>query len=830
MRFFAPFCLFLFLTALVPGARAQNWGEVNGRVTESETRRPIPGVTILVDGTNFGTASDDDGRYALRLPEGRYLLRFSAIGYTPRTDSVAVRRSRTTTLDVRLDAATIELGGVTVEGRAAPEEAGVYELRPRTVQDMPLPINDGIRALKALPGVVTNNELSNQYSVRGGGFNENLIFINGFEVFLPFRPRQGEQEGLSLLNIELADRITFYTGGFPARYGGKLSSALDVRYRRPDQTHERLRGSAYASLLDAGFSGSSSALDGRLGWLVGVRKSRPRRFFATQELKGNYNPDFTDLQAMVAFTLAPGHEIEALGIWAEHTFTLDPNTRKTFFGTLSQDSRQAPSNLKSLWITYDPGNEERDGYETRFAGVRLSDRLSPKLSIEHDASYFETVEDEVFELSGSSVLFQVDPGSGNPQGGEGLFPVGTSRQEDRADNRVRVKMWTAQSRWIYSTERHGLEGGLLARRLTFEDRLDEGSAVVGRSTDGEVVRIVANELTDAASFDAYQTGVYLQDAFDVFADQPGRFFVTGGVRADYFSFNDELTVSPRLTARYRLDERTTLTGAWGIYYQTPTYREFRGQPAPGETILGAINRDLKSQRSMQFVGGVEYFFPKQRFYLRGEAYYKRLSNLITYDIANVRVLYSGENDASGDTYGLDLQLRGEFVPGLESWVNYSFLVARERFREPFVTPHNRGSVPRPTDQRHTVSIFVQDYIPGDPTWKIHMRTLFGSGLPYTPPIPGPRLGSLVAQVPGDRFSARYPRYFRFDMGLTKNLVLFDNGLNGPVRLQLTGEILNVFNMINTVAYSWVPDAAGIWNRIPTRLTPRTVNVRLRVDF
>lgn len=830
MRRTVAFCLACLSLAAVTGARAQNWGRVVGRVTEAGTGAPIPGATILVAGTNFGTATNPDGRYAFRVPAGRYQLRFSSIGFRTRLDSVVVRRERDAVLDVALSVDTVEMEGVTVEDRAPPAEAGVYDLDPRDVQRIPMPINDGIRALKVLPGVATNNEISNQYSVRGGGFNENLIFINGFEVYLPFRPRQGEQEGLSLLNIELVDRVTFYTGGFPARYGGKLSSALDVRYRRPDRAHQALQGAAYVSLLDAGVSGGASALDGRLGWVLGLRKSRPRRFLASQDLKGNYNPDYTDLQGMVAFTLAPGHEIEALGMWAEHTFSLDPNARKTFFGTLSQDSRQAPSNLKSLWITYDPGNEERDGYQTRFAGVRLTDRLSPSLRVEHDLSYFKTVEDEVFTLSGSAVLFQVDPGSQNPQAGEGLFPTGSARQEDHANNQVGVTTWTASGRWRLSTPRHAAEAGWSLRNLHFDDRLDEGSAVVGRSTGGDVVSIVANDLDDSAAFDEQQAGFYVQDSFDVLAADPGRFLLTGGLRADYFTFNGEWTFSPRLSGHYRLNDRTLLLGSWGLYYQAPTYRELRGQPAPGETILGTLNRDLKSQRSMQAVGGVEYFLPRQRFYLRAEAYYKRLANLISYDIKNVRVLYSGENDAAGHTYGLDLQLRGEFVPGLESWVNYSFMVSRERFHAPFVTAHNRGLVPRPTDQRHTISLFIQDYIPGDPTWKFHMRTLFGSGLPYTPPIPGPRLGTLVTQVPGDRFSARYPRYFRFDMGLSKDIIVFDRGLNGPVRLQLTGEILNVFNMLNTVAYSWVPDAAGIWNRVPTRLTPRTVNVRLRLSF
>ena len=338
-----------------------------------------------------------------------------------------------------------------------------------------------------------------------------------------------------------------------------------------------------------------------------------------------------------------------------------------------------------------------------------------------------------------------------------------------------------------------------------------------------------DSLSGTAQFDETQAGFYIQDAMDMLPE-PGKMVVTGGLRTDYFSFNDEWTLSPRLMMRYQPNERMTYTASWGIYHQAPTYRELRGQPDPAMPLINNLNRDLLAQRSMQFVGGIERFLPRSRFYLRGEAYYKKLSNVISYDIENVRVVYTGENDADAYAYGLDLQLRGEFVPGLESWANYSFLVTNEEFLPEFTDEFKLGSNPRPSDQRHTVSIYVADYIPGDESWKLHMRTLFGSGLPYTPPIEGERIGNIITQVPGERFSARYQRYFRFDMGITKEVIVADRGRGVPVKLELTGEILNVFNMVNTVAYSWIPRSDGIWTRIPTRLTPRTINVRMAVRF
>lgn len=812
---------FLFLLLAAPTC-AQSWGTVTGRITESTSGAPIPGVTIVVAGTDFGTASNPDGWYELRLPAGSHLLRFSAIGYEPRLDSVVIARNETSRLDVRLVPAVIEVEGVTVEDRRSAEEAGVHALDPADVQNIPSPFKSGFGALMVMPGVATNNELSNQYSVRGGGFNENLIFLNGFEVFMPFRPRQGEQEGLGLLNPDMARNITFYTGGFPARYGGKLSSALDVRYAHPDG--EPLRGSAYVSLLDAGATASSSAFHGRLGWVAGIRRAQARRFFSTQELKGNYQPNYADLQGALTFRIAPGHEIEALGIWADHEFLLDPRTRKTYFGTFSL---AGPSDIRSLWVSYGDDSMERDGYATRFGGVRLSNQLSGRFRMEHDAAWFQTTETEHLNLSGSAILYQVDVTGGSPGTGEGHLPLGNSRQDDFADNKVRVGMITGQGRYLLLAGRHGVEAGWSARQLRFEDHLYETSSVTGRLREGDLVRVVVDSLNDTATLDAMQYGFYVQDAIDILPARD-KLVLTGGLRTDYFSFNEEWTISPRLSVKYRLSDQALLLGSWGIYYQAPTYRELRGEP--DSSIIGSINQDIRSQRSMQFVGGAEYFLASKRLYLRGEAYFKDLSNLISYDVENVRVNYSGRNDADGYVYGLDVQVRGEFVPGLESWANYSFMVARERMRPEFVTQYNGGLVPRPTDQRHTFSAYVQDYVPGDQTWKIHLRALFGSGLPYTPPVPGRRVGNVTEQVPGPRLSGRYLEYKRLDMGITKELIAFDKGFSAPVRLNLTAEVLNVFDMVNTVAYNWVPTANGIWNRIPTRLTPRTINVRMLVQF
>ncbi len=662
--------------------------------------------------------------------------------------------------------------------------------------------------------------------MRGGGYNENLYFIDGFEVYTPFRTKQGEQEGLGIVNLDMTDRLTLYAGGFPARYGGKLSSALDVAYIRPGGDGKNtVDGSGYVSTLDAGGSVKVGTLGGKLGIAVAGRAARAQGFFGSQELKGEYDPEFNDVQTTVTYRIAEGHEIQGLGLLLANRFRLQPTRRRTFFGTF-QDLRS---------ISFGYTGQEEDGYDLTFGGVRLLNRISSAFRVEHDVSYFDVEEYEQVDIKGAVGLFRIDNPFEDPDDPTNLIQTGAASQQDTTNNNVRVTTLSGGGRYRLSLGRHAAEAGWTARRLDFSDDLFEVSFVSGRDSVGQPISVALDSLNGDAAFSETQAALYVQDAIDVLP-QSGRLVVTGGVRGDYFSFNDEWTVSPRLSARYVWDEFTTVTAAAGVYHQAPTYRELRGEPIFDSTtvgsnniILGTLNRDIKSQRAVQVIGGVERFFPSIRFYGRAEAYYKDLSNLITYNVDNVRTVYSGENDAKGYAFGFDLQLRGEFVPGLESWLNYGFLKTSEEFLQP--TPGVNGSVPRPTDRRHNVALFVQDYVPNSTSWKVHLRALFGTGTPYTPPAPGQIIGGVTLRVPGKRNSGRYPEYRRVDMGITKEAVLAQRAPTGnPVRLELTGEILNVFDMTNTISYSYVEDATGIWQRIPTRLTPRTVNVRMRLNF
>lgn len=798
-------------------AHAQGWGRYEGRILDGSSGSPLPGATLVVRGTNFGTIADRNGRFSMRLTSGTHQLQASFVGYQTLLIQVSVTDGQVVQAELRLTPQSNAAGEVLVEGTSA--EAGVQTLTPEQVQNIPGPFKDGFRALKNLPGVMSNNETSNEYSVRGGGYNENLIYINGFEVYKPFRTRQGEQEGLGLLNPDMSERMTLYTGGFPARFGGKLSSALDVQYQNPHQ--QPFTGSAYLSALDAGATARGGV--GKWGISTGYRKAQARTFFGAQELKGNYDPNYTDAQTLVSYAFNPNHSLEGIGMWARHRFRFEPSQRRTYYGTLND--------LRSVWINYN--GLETDGYDIGMGGLRFKDRLSETWSMEHQFSVYDIVESEKYNVRADATLYLVDPNATDPDSPINDLAFGSVVQEDRADNRLQVQTWTGEGRYTVKRNRHIGEAGWSLRRIRWNDRLSEQSAVQGQNKDGDLVRVVVKDWSDTlpTTF-ATQAGGYIQDVVD-WLPQPGRFVTTLGLRTDYFDFNQEWTVSPRFSASYRVNADLSLTAAWGIYYQPPTYRELRGETAQAESLEGALNRNLKSQRSVQYVMGGTYFLPRRRLYLRAEAYYKQLDRLISYTLQNTRITYSGENDSYGYVYGLDLQLRGEFVPGLESWINYGYMIAREKFRTPYLNKYNQGWIPRAMDQRHTISLFVQDAVSNDESWRVFLQVMLGSGLPYTPPTPGQSINNISLQTPGYRHSERFIEYKRADLGVTKSVEITKRGLYAeakPPKLFLSLELLNIFDIRNTISYTWVDPGTHIWERIPTRLTPRTINARVRIQF
>ena len=689
-----------------------------------------------MDGTSFGTAADASGRFSFRIPEGTYPVVVSAVGFESARDTVSVRKGQRIELDVALVQADLGLGGeAVVRPTAWGMGAGVSTITPAEVRAMPTPVADALRAVKVQLGVTSNNELSNAYSVRGGSSNENQFFIDGFEIYRPIRTEQGEQEGLGLVNGDLAEGLTLYAGGFPVRYGGKLASVLDVTYARPEGA---VFGTAYASTLDGGAAIQGEA--GPLGIAVASRISRPQSFLGGQELKGDYDPDFRDVQGVADLDLGGGHRLRGVGLAARHRYRFQPQSRVTTFGIF-------PDLVRTAGFDYE--GSENDGYDVLFGGLRLETPVSRAFRMEHSLSAYDTDEFEQVDISSTIQFSNLVRQPGAPPGEFDRIPSGAPfTQREFADNTVGVATVTGGGRYLLQIGRGASELGWQVRGLRFSDRIDERSEIEYETTGGETAMFTDGVLVAAFDTSAVQVGAWGEQAVDLLPER-GRLVATAGVRTDYYDLTDEWTVSPRLAAVLRAGSATTLTAAAGVYHQAPTYRELRGEPDAGSQSI-SINTDLKSQRATIGVLGIEHLFTQTRLTLRAEAYYKQLDDLISYTVDNVRVGYSGENDSEGYATGLDVQLRGELVPGLESWVNYGFLITEERFftpsRDDFASgasgdaafaramaefERNGGGdwVRRPTDRRHNLSIFVQDRIPGDDTWSLHLRSLYGSRLP-----------------------------------------------------------------------------------------------------
>ena len=829
--------LVALLALLLPcAAAAQTSGVISGRITERGTGEGVPGATVVIDGTSFGTAADADGRYRFSVSEGSYRLRITSLGYAPETAPAVVQRRETTVVNASLRAVEVEAGGAIVEG-AAEQGAGVSAIDPRVSRNAPTPLTDIMRSVQTELGVTSSNELSNAFSVRGGNYDENQFFIDGFEIYRPLRISQGEQEGLGLINGDLTDRLTLFAGGFPVRYGGKLASVLDATYARPEGV---FRGTVYGSTLDAGAQVQGQVSRG-VGLAIAARSARPQRFFAGQELEGTYDPDFRDVQGVLDARVSRSTTLRVDALYARHRFRLQPQQRETTFGIF-------PNLVRTVAIDF--AGLETDGYDIGFGGLLLKSQLG-RVSTEHRLSVFQTNEFESLDVTSRTSLFRRQQDADGPPAAFDRLLEGTTQQVDTADNTIDQTVYTAQGRYLFGSARHGLEAGWQARGLRFTDRIDEATFFRGRNAAGLADTVTARRIDDSALFRQAQGALWLED---VVRAGP-RLRLVPGVRLDYFTYNQEITVSPRLNALFRADTNTTWTAGLGVYHQAPTYRELRGDPEAGQTISQVLDGNIKSQRSVQAVLGLERFFPSRRVALRAEAYYKSLTNLISYDVENIRVNYSGENDSRGYATGLDVQLRGELVPGLESWVNYGFLVTRERFtNEPArgdFGPDAAGQgaydravsvysalgggdyVRRPTDRRHNLTFFVQDNIPGDDTWSLHIRTLYGSGIPVTAPRVNAVISNVTVFEPGPRNGQHLPSYVRFDLGATKRLRVGTAPGGGPLAMLATVEVLNVFDQDNVVAQSYVEqNSTGrrTFLAVPTRLTPRTLNVRVRFDF
>lgn len=782
--------------------------KISGLITD-ENNEPLEFATIKITGTARGTTSGLDGRFTLSAPDADTIrVTVSCLGYEDAHRKL-IEPKGDVTLNVKMTPVSYSLGGIEVTD-IQKQTSAIQKIDASSYKLAPDASGNGIESMiTTMSGVTSGNEMSSQYNVRGGSYDENSVYINGIEVYRPQLVTSGQQEGLSVINPDMVGAVSFSTGGFPAQYDDRMSSVLDITYREP----ESFEGAASLSLMGGGLSiGSSSR---RFTQLHGLRYKSNSSLLSSMDDKGEYDPRFFDYQTSMSLKLSDKWKVNFLGNAAINNYKFIPATRTTNFGT-STDAKQ-------FKVYFD--GQEKDKFETWFGALSLSFKPNKAHEFVLLGSGFMTNELVTYDISGEYWLDQAgtsgDASGGGAIGGE----LGVGRYHEHARNRLRASVIGLDLRGTSGISNHNLSYGISFKHRSVFDRTREwelrDSAGYSLPTDPDALKVIYN-LDSRHDVDINNIAFYIQDAWRI-SSQAGFVNVNGGIRMSYSDFNQEFLFSPRISVGFVPDKAPhwSFRFATGLYYQSPFYREFRMPitDADGNTMI-TLNHDIKSQRSFQMIAGSDYTFRafQRPFKISGEAYFKALGNLIPYEIENLKLVYSGINSSSGFACGLDLKLFGQFVPGSDSWISFSLMKTSQKL--------NGVSVPLPSDRRYSFAMYFTDYFPKFPRLKFSLRGIFSDGLPVTAP-----------RSTRDKGYFRAPAYKRIDIGLAYGLVTPSNdgaprtGLGRTFKSIWLGlDIFNLLDISNVSGYYWVTDVNDIQYAVPNYLTRRQINVRLSVEF
>lgn len=810
--------VFLFTSVFVC---AQN-AIIKGLVFD-EDQIPLGGVSVSA-GTK-GTITSPNGDYILEIPANEDVtIIFSYVGFKNASLTVNLKSNEDYEFNPTMSVNIEQIGTVVIDTKNNKRVEGIISIKPEVVRRIPM-ANAGVEGiLMSLPGVSNNNELSTQYAVRGGNFDENLVYINEIEVYRPFLIRSGQQEGLSFVNSDLTSSVDFSAGGFQAKYGDRLSSVLDITYRRPTS----FDASVDMSFLGANVAVGGQSKDGRLSGIVGLRYRDNSLFVDAQQTEVNFTPRFADAQAYLTYKISNKFELGFLGNVSVNDYQFEPLTRQTNFGTLADPL--------ALLVFYE--GEEQSRYDTYFGALKGTYVASESYTAKFIASIYQTTEQEYFDILAQYRLGQVNTNIGSEQVGEVEFSEGIGSQLTHARNDLDALIMNFQHRGDIKIDDHQIEYGIKYTREDIRDRVQEYEIIdsAGFSIRPPLPDFVNNQpyepfTSDIVPFTSIRAINDVQiNRFSAFAQWSKRtdwgdneVWLNAGVRSQTWNVSGEnvesvtqTVVSPRvqiaLKPDWDMDMLFRLSG--GFYHQPPFYRELRDS-------TGTVRPNVKAQQSIHIVLGNDYSFDLwgRPFTLNSEIYYKDLTNVNPYTIENVRIRYRATNNAVAFAYGLDLRLAGEFVPGTESWISFGYLRTEENIDD-------RGFIFRPTDQRLKFGVLFQDYVKVIPNLKGYLNLVYNTGLPG---------GSPSYADPYD-FQRRLPDYRRADLGVSYVIVddkkTFDSGIFKPFKeLSIGAEIFNIFDVRNSITNTFVRDVnTKAQFAIPNFLTPRVFNLRLRARF
>lgn len=796
-------------------------GSIKGVVKDKEGN-PIEGVTISHG--QKGTSTNSKGEYQLQIPSGVNInITFSHISHNTLVKRIRVARNRTVFFSPKMTIKTEVINTVEVKNNKDKAQ-GIDKVDVKTAQNLPS-ANAGIEGtLKNIGlGVSGNNELSTQYNVRGGNYDENLVYVNGIEVYRPFLVRSGQQEGLSFVNPNLTQNVRFSSGGFQAKYGDKLSSVLDITYKKPTKFNAK---------VDASFLGASGTVEGvlfenKLSAILGVRYRNNSLFVNSKDIETNFRPNFTDAQTYLSYQVNKKFNIDFLGNFSLNNYEYKPVTRRTNFGTLAD--------TQALVVNYQ--GQENDKYLTLFGALKADYIPNENLTFTVSSSLYNTQEEEYFDIFAFYGIGEVNADFGSDNFGDVEFTQAIGSQLDHARNDLDALIANVQLKTTITKDDNVFEIGVKYQSEDIKDRIIEWQVIDSAGFSirppnllpndepytpftGPIVPFISTRATNnitinrVSGFAQWSRKLFLND---------NQLWLNAGVRAQNWKVSgDEIVskgqtvISPRVQVALKPDwEKDMLFRiSGGYYYQPPFYRELRDS-------LGAVNANVKAQRSIHFVVGNDYSFKlwNRPFKLVTEAYYKSLTDINPFTISNVQIRYRAKNNAKGFATGFDARLNGEFVPGTESYVSFGYLITKENI-------DNRGYISRPTDQRFKFAVLFQDYVPSNPNLKMYLNMVYNTGLPGgSPPYADPYI-----------FQNRLKSYFRSDIGIS--YVLVDQKkkpktewLQKFKELSMGIELFNMFDVQNTITNTWVRDISSQNSlAVPNFLSGRVLNIKISAQF